>query len=58
MPLEEGYREETIGRNIAELKRSGYSEKHAADIAYGQARRTWKKANPGRPLPMYLQRRR
>lgn len=54
MPLRQGYSEEVIRENIAELVRSGYSPQHAAGIAYGQARRSWKKAHPGRPLPEYL----
>lgn len=43
MPLQEGYSNESIKENIAELVRSGYSRNQASAIAYSKAREAAKK---------------
>jgi hypothetical protein len=48
MPLLKGSSKEIISQNIAELRRSGRSEKQAIAIAYAEARRSSKGKKHGK----------
>lgn len=43
MPLKKGTSDETVSKNIKELKESGYSQKQAVAIALAERRRNKKK---------------
>jgi|GEM_PF-692501 hypothetical protein len=57
MPLKKGYSKKTIDWNIAEMIRAGRSKEQAVAAAYDNARRAFKKSNPGKALPAHLRRR-
>jgi hypothetical protein len=59
-PLEfhRGWSKEIIGKNIAEMIRSGYSKAHAVRDSYSLARESWRKRYPKRPFPKHIQYRR
>ena len=44
MPLKAGYSQEVIGKNIAEMIRSGHKRSQAQAAAYSSARKSAKKA--------------
>lgn len=43
MPLKKGTSDETVSKNIKELKASGYDQKQAVAIALAERRRSQKK---------------
>lgn len=54
-PLKDGYSPEVIGENIAHELKVGKSHAQAIATALDIARRTFKKANPGKALPKHLE---
>lgn len=48
MPLKRGKSRKVIGRNIAELRHSGYPERQSIAIAYSKAGLSRKKRKPKR----------
>lgn len=47
MPLKRGYSRKTVSRNIAEMRRAGYSQERASAAAYRQAREDAGSKAPG-----------
>lgn len=55
MPLEAGWSEEVVHKNIGEMVASGrHSSAQAAAAAFGEARREYRRHHPRGPLPEYL----
>ena len=48
MPLLKGSSQETISKNISELRHSGYPEKQSIAIAMSKAGKSKKKRKPGK----------
>ncbi len=54
MPLRHGWSPATISYNIREMQRAGHPLNQAQAAAYSNAKRDFRKANPGKSLPDHL----
>jgi len=54
LPLASGYSRETIARNTRKLRHQEVPAQRALEIAFNEARRWFKRYNPGASLPLYL----
>jgi len=54
MPLRSGFSRDIVGSNMSELLRAGKPRKQAVKIALDNARKNFRRRNPGKALPRHL----